>query len=94
MSFDNPLIGSVLRVLKTLLILGFVLVAFVLTSFVGIGLLLAWLTFRMIRQWRQPARPTHGPQVFEGEFEVVRRPAHGSRAELEWPQPFDSTRPG
>lgn len=94
MAYDNPLIGGVVRVLKILVIAAIVLTGLVLTSFVGIGLLLAWLVFRLFRHWRKPARPVHGPQVIEGEFEVVDRPRRASPgADLEWPRPFDSTRP-
>lgn len=100
MSYRSPLEGyslfdSLFRLLKFVLIGGLVLLAFIFTSFIGVGLLLAWFTFRLIRRWRAPAKPMHGPQVFEGEFEVVRRPSVGGTLnELDWPRPFDSTRPG
>lgn len=99
MSYRNPLEGysvldSLFRLLKFVLIGGLVLLAFIFTSFVGLGLLLGWLTFRLIRRWRAPAKPMHGPQVFEGEFQVVRRPGAPNALEsLDWPRPFDSTRP-
>lgn len=99
MSHRSPLEGfslfdSLFRLLKFAVIGALVLLAFVLTSFVGVGLLLGWFAFRLIRRWRAPAKPVHGPQVFEGEFEVIRRPnVERTLNELEWPRPFDSTRP-
>ncbi len=97
MSSRNPLFDVLGRALKLLMIAGLVLIAFVLTSFIGVGLLLAWFLFRLVRRARSPAKPVHGPQVFEGEFEVVRRPQGTTTASLSepaWPRPFDSTRPG
>lgn len=99
MSYRSPLEGyslldGLFRLLKFVLISGLVLLAFIFTSFVGVGLLLGWLVFRLIRRWRSPAKPVHGPQVLEGEFEVIRRPVvRDTLNELDWPRPFDSTRP-
>ena len=61
MSSANPLFDGLVRALKMLVIAGVVLLAFVLTSFIGVGLLLAWFLFRLLRRARTPARPVHGP---------------------------------
>ena len=95
MTSGNPLFQGLGRLLKLVVVAGLVVLAFVLTSFIGVGLLLAWFLFRLFRGARQPAKPIHGPQIIEGEFEVVRKPnASDSLSEPTWPRPFDSTRSG
>lgn len=85
--------GFLWQIAKLILIGTVVVVGFALTTVVGFFVLAFLLIYRFLRQARQPARPVHGPQVFEGEFAVVHRPDAAVPESLEWPKPFDSTRP-